>query len=122
MIIFTDYFIHLFPVNAVNRGELLIFNLLFEPLDSCIPPFSYSTAPTVNSCEFKSGSLKVGTQIRLNCVRKAVVIVVSFCKNCGELDFFPCIHGFHHISYINLPQKSTRRIFVRTVVNFAVNF
>ena len=32
------------------------------------------------------------------------------------------IHHIHRISYINLPQKSMRRIFVKNAVNFVVNF
>ena len=36
--------------------------------------------------------------------------------------FFHRIHHFHRISYINLPQKSMRWIFVRNAVNFSVNF
>ena len=36
--------------------------------------------------------------------------------------FFHRIHRFHRISYIILPQKLMRWIFVRNAVNFAVNF
>ena len=36
--------------------------------------------------------------------------------------FFDRIHRFHRISYINLPQKSMRWVFVSNAVNFAVNF
>ena len=56
-------------------------------------------------------------------------------KKCGEFRgeffekrwnvvnyFFHRIHGFHRISYINLPQTSMRWIFERNAVIFAVHF
>ena len=76
-IIFTAYFLHLFAVNVVNRGELFIFTAFsiflqnvsftqgFEPPTSCMPSAAYSTAPTVMyylgiSREFKSDWVNVG--------------------------------------------------------------
>ena len=91
-IIFTAFFLHLFAVNAVNRGELFIFTAFsvflqkklqytgFETLTSCMSSTPYSTAPNFTyfndiSCEFKSGFSK---RWKAN--------AVNFCKKCG--DFF----------------------------------
>ena len=48
--------------------------------------------------------------MRRNFVRNSV--------KCGEF----CFHRFHHIAYLNLPQKVMRRILVRKAVKLAVNF
>ena len=101
-IIFTAYFLHLFAVNAVNRGELFIFTTFsiflqnvsspqgFEPQTSCMPAAAYSTAPTVTyylgiSREFKSDWVNVGKQMRWFFVRSAV--------KCAELFFFTASSG-----------------------------
>ena len=102
----------------------------FEPLNSCMPSTAYSTAPTITysldiSCELKSDWVNVRKQMRWIFVRNALNFAANFCKICGEMwcvIFFHCIHRFHHISYINLPQKSKRWIFVRNAVIFVVNF
>ena len=78
----------------------------FKALTSCMPPTSWSSAPTLTyfydiSCEFKSDSVNVGKPMRWSVERNAV----NFCKKCGEMRwiFFCRIHRNHRISYKRSP-------------------
>ena len=126
-IVFTAYFLHLFAVNAVNRGELFIFTAFSVFLQKRIVPKRVRTCDLQDALhclvhcanfhlhlsnflyEFKSDWINFGNHMQWIFVRNAV----NFCKKCGEMwwiIFFHHIRRFHRISYIILPQKLMRWI------------
>ena len=96
--IFTAYFLHLFAVNAVNylfspRSHYSYRKQSsphgFQPLTSCTPAITYSTAPTLTycfniSCWFKSNWVNFEKQMPWIFVRNALNFSESFCKKCGN--------------------------------------
>ena len=91
-IIFTPYFLHLFTVNAVNRGELFIFTAISVFLQKRIVHTCSNLCPPAR---------------RWIIVRNAMNFAVNFCKKCGELWWNIYFHRIHrnHRMYKNSPHS-----------------
>ena len=121
----TSYFHRVLSIPAKRIRPHTVSNLW--------PPSSLHLRIPLHQLLLTSWKFLVNSKIRLSKLWKSYA--VNLCKKCGEfrsefvlemrwnvVNFFHRIHRFHRISYINLPQKSMRWIFVRNAVNLAAIF